>query len=69
MEDIKTIDYYFRVESVLLSCTNILQIKNALTYIKLYNKLSGDYCGYNILLRKYNKLYNEMKINEEPKNN
>tara|TARA_R110000744_G_scaffold68129_2_gene138584 strand:+ start:4725 stop:4952 length:228 start_codon:yes stop_codon:yes gene_type:complete len=69
MGDINTTDYYLRVESVLLSCNNILQIKNALTYIELYYKLSNDDCGYDILLRKYDKLYEKMNINEEPKDN
>ena len=69
MGDSNTTDYYLRVESVLLSCNNILQIKNALTYIKLYYKLSNDDCGYDILLRKYDKLYDKMNINEEPKDN
>ena len=69
MGDINTTDYYLRVESVLLSCNNILQIKNALTYIELYYKLSNDDCGYDILLRKYDKLYDKMNINEEPKDN
>ena len=64
MDDIKVTDNYLKVEKVLLSCDNILQMNNVLTYIKLYYRLSGDYCGYDILLRKYGKLYDEMNINE-----
>ena len=59
MTDINITNYYFRAEEVLLSCTNGIQLKNSLNYIKLYYKLSGDYCGYQILLRKYDKLINE----------
>ena len=55
MTDINITNYYFRAEEVLLSCTNGTQLKNSLNYIKLYYKLSGDYCGYEILLRKYDK--------------
>ena len=60
MTDINITNYYFRAEEVLLSCTNITQLKNSLNYIKLYYKLSGDYCGYEILLRKYDKRINEL---------
>lgn len=60
MTDINITNYYFRAEEVLLSCTNNTQLKNSLNYIKLYYKLSGDYCGYEILLRKYDKRINEL---------
>ena len=60
MTDINITNYYFRAEEVLLSCTNSTQLKNSLNYIKLYYKLSGDYCGYEILLRKYDKRINEL---------
>ena len=60
MTDINITNYYFRAEEVLLSCTNTTQLKNSLNYIKLYYKLSGDYCGYRILLRKYVKRINEL---------
>jgi hypothetical protein len=60
MTDINITNYYFRAEEVLLSCTNTTQLKNSLNYIKLYYKLSGDYCGYEILLRKYDKRINEL---------
>ena len=60
MTDINITNYYFRAEEVLLSCTNSTQLKNSLNYIKLYYKLSGDYCGYGILLRKYDKRINEL---------
>jgi len=60
MTDINITNYYFRAEEVLLSCTNTTQLKNSLNYIKLYYKLSGDYCGYQILLRKYDKRINEL---------
>jgi len=60
MTDINITNYYFRAEEILLSCTNIIQLKNSLNYIKLYYKLSGDYCGYEILLRKYDKRINEL---------
>ena len=60
MTDINITNYYFRAEEVLLSCTNGTQLKNSLNYIKLYYKLSGDYCGYQILLRKYDKRINEL---------
>ena len=60
MTDINITNHYFRAEEVLLSCTNSTQLKNSLNYIKLYYKLSGDYCGYEILLRKYDKRINEL---------
>jgi hypothetical protein len=60
MTDINITNYYFRAEEVLLSCTNTTQLRNSLNYIKLYYKLSGDYCGYEILLRKYDKRINEL---------
>jgi len=64
MKDINITNYYFRAESVLMSCNDILQLNNSLNYIKLYYKLSGDYCGYEILLRKYNKLYYELSLDD-----
>jgi len=64
MKDINTTNHYFRVESVLMSCNNIIQLSNSLNYIKLYYKLSGDYCGYDTLLRKYDKRYRELSLNE-----
>lgn len=63
MSDINITDYYFKAEHVLLSCTNLPQVKNALNYIKLYHSLTGDYCGYEALLRKYNKQIDELDIN------
>jgi hypothetical protein len=60
MTDINITNYYFRAEEVLLSCTNSTQLKNSLNYIKLYYKLSGDYCGYQVLLRKYDKRISEL---------
>ena len=64
MTDINITNYYFRAEEVLLSCTNTTQLKNSLNYIKLYYKLTGDYCGYAILVRKYHKLLNELDTND-----
>jgi|TARA_R110002153_G_scaffold244099_1_gene399536 hypothetical protein len=64
MTDINITKHYFRAEDVLLSCTTPPQVKNSLNYIKLYYKLSGDYCGYEILLRKYHKLTLELKTHE-----
>ena len=64
MKDINITNYYFRAESVLMSCNDILQLNNSLNYIKLYYKLSGDYCGYEILLRKYNKLYYKLSLDD-----
>jgi hypothetical protein len=64
MKDINTTQHYLRVESVLMSCKNILQLESSLNYIKLYYKLSGDYCGYEILRRKYNKQIIKFSLND-----
>jgi hypothetical protein len=64
MTDINISNYYFKAENVLFSCTNLSQVKNSLNYIKLYYRLTGDYCGYTILVRKYHKLLNELTTND-----
>lgn len=68
MEIINTIELYFKAEKVLLSCKNTLHLKSALNYINLYHKLTEDFSGYNVLLRKHNKLYEEFYIYEKPTN-
>jgi len=64
MIDINITNYYFKAEEVLSSCTNSCQVKNSLNYFKLYRKLTGDYCGYEILVRKYHKVLNEINSDD-----
>jgi len=61
---INTIEFYLKAEKVLYSCENITQLKNALNYIELYHDRTEDFSGYNVLLRKYNKLTEEMNLHE-----
>lgn len=68
MEIINTIQYYLKAEKVLYSCTNIQQLKNSFNYIKLYYERTEDFSGYNVLLRKYHKLSEDMELNEKTTN-
>lgn len=61
---INTISYYFKAEKVLESCENVNQLRNGLRYVENYHKVTEDFMGYNVLLRKFHKLYEEMKLDE-----
>jgi hypothetical protein len=69
MENINITDNYFRAEKVLDSCTNLDQLKNALNYAELYYKYTNDRSGYDVLIRKYHKLYKELILDEKTENN
>lgn len=69
MKNINTINYYFKANKVINSCKNIYQLQNALRYAELYYKKTNDISGYEILVRKYYKLTEELFLNEETKNN
>jgi len=53
---------YFRVERVINSCTNLEQLSIALNYVELYYKNTNDRLGYEVLIRKYNKLTEELSL-------
>ena len=55
---------YFRAERVINSCTNLEQLSIALNYVELYYKTTNDRLGYEILIRKYNKLTEELSLDD-----
>jgi hypothetical protein len=68
MENINTSTYYFKAENVLTSCENLEQLRNGLNYVELYHKKTKDRSGYEVLVRKYHKLLQEMSLDEKTKN-
>jgi len=69
MENINTTDYYFKAEKVLNSCENIEQLRGALSYAELYYKKTNDRSGYEVLVRKYHKLTQELSLDEKTEDN
>lgn len=68
MENINTTDYYFKAEKVIMTCETTEQLRASLKYAELYYNLTKDKSGYEVLVRKFHKLYSELKIDEEAKN-
>jgi hypothetical protein len=68
MENINTTDYYFKAEKVIMTCETTEQLRASLKYAELYYNLTKDKSGYEVLVRKFHKLYSELKLDEEAKN-
>ena len=68
MENINTTDYYFKAEKVIMTCETTEQLQASLKYTELYYNLTKDKSGYEVLIRKFHKLYGELKLDEEAKN-
>ena len=69
MENINMSNNYFRAEKVMDSCTNLEQLRNALNYTELYYKNTNDRSGYEVLIRKYHKLTQELSLDEKTEDN
>lgn len=69
MENINTIELYFKAENVLDSCDNLNQLRAALKYAELYYGFTKDKSGYEVLVRKYHKLVEEFRLDEKTENN
>lgn len=67
MKNINTSEYYFKAEQVIDSCKNEEQLRIALRYVELYNTLTKDKSGYEVLIRKFYKRHNQLTLNEKTK--
>lgn len=62
MEVKKDMEMYFKAENVVLSSLNLGQLMVAKRYVESYFKETNDKSGFDVLMRKFNKKYDELSL-------
>lgn len=62
MEVKKDMERYFKAENVVLSSLNLGQLMVAKRYVESYYKETEDKSGFEVLMRKFYKKYQELSL-------
>lgn len=57
-------EWYFKAENVVVSSMTLGQLETARNYVEMYLKETKDKSGYEVLLRKCNKLSKKLVLDE-----